>query len=35
MEKHLENLKILFRKTPDAMLYRLQARLPNGGIRWG
>lgn len=35
MEKHLENLRMLFNKTPNDMLYRLQARLPTGGIRWG
>ena len=35
MEKRLENLRMLFRKNPDDMLHRLQARLPTGGIRWG
>lgn len=34
-EKRVEELTKLFKDNPSGMLFRLQARLPLGGIRWG
>ena len=35
LQSRMDNLARLYSENPNAMLYRLQARLPLGGIQWG
>ena len=35
LQKRKDNLVKLYSENPRAMLYKLQARLPLGGIQWG
>ncbi len=35
LQGRMDNLARLYSENPNAMLYRLQARLPLGGIQWG
>ena len=35
LEKQVEHTKAMYQQDHDGMLYRLQSRLPLGGIIWG
>ena len=35
LESRRDRLARMYSENPNAMLYRLQARLPLGGIQWG
>ena len=35
LQGRMDHLARLYSENPNAMLYRLQARLPLGGIQWG
>ena len=35
LEKQVEHTRAMYQQDPDGMLYRLQSRLPLGGIIWG
>ena len=35
LEKQVEHTRTMYQQDPDGMLYRLQSRLPLGGIIWG
>jgi hypothetical protein len=35
LQERMDKLAKLYSENPSAMLYRLQARLPLGGIQWG
>ena len=35
LQSRMDRLAKMYSENPNAMLYRLQARLPLGGIQWG